>query len=362
MQKTATISEVIDLFMENDLFNNKIDAYVILSPENRFYFTHFNTSFGCVIVSPNEKIFITDFRYDAAAREKLPDFTVIITGYSDLYTIVADTLKRLKAKHVGYEENYVTVAEFKLMKAALEGYTLKPASEALERARAIKTESELELIANAENVTQKALAKVIPLIKVGMTESELSAEIMFEMIRGGAQSLAFDNIVAFGENSAKPHHQSGNKKLEKNDLILIDIGAKVNGYCGDMTRTFTLGEPNPQLAEIYNVVFEAQSYALKNIKAGMTCHEADSLAREYIVAHGYGNEFGHSLGHGLGINVHETPRVGKNSPQILEENMVVSVEPGIYINGLGGVRIEDLVVVKKDGVMNLTPFEKKLNL
>lgn len=348
--------------MENELFENKIDAYVVLSEENRFYFTHFNTSFGCVIIGKKEKIFITDFRYETAARQHLPDFEIIITGYSDLYANVVEVLKKLKAKYVGYEENYITVAEFRNMKAALADFTLKPAGEYLERARSIKTEQELELIANAENVTQKALAKVIPLIKIGMTESELSAEIMFEMIRNGAQSLAFDNIVAFGENSAQPHHSSGNKKLEKNDLILIDIGAKVNGYCGDMTRTFTLGEPNSQLTSIYDIVLGAQNYALKNIKAGMTCHEVDSLAREYIAANGYANEFGHSLGHGIGINVHEVPRVGKNSPQVLEENMVISVEPGIYISGLGGVRIEDLVIVKKDGVVNLTPFEKKLNL
>ena len=348
--------------MENELFENKIDAYVILSPENRFYFTHFNTSFGCVIVSKKEKIFITDFRYETAARQHLPDYEIIITGYSDLYKNIVDILKRQKAKYVGYEENHRTVAEFKNMKTALADFTLKPSSEFLERARSIKTEKELELIANAENVTQKALSKVLPLIKIGMTESELSAEIMFEMIRCGAQSLAFDNIVAFGENSAQPHHSSGNKKLEKNDLILIDIGAKVNGYCGDMTRTFTLGEPNSQLVSIYDIVLGAQNYALKNIKAGMTCHEVDSLAREYIASNGYANEFGHSLGHGVGINVHEVPRVSKDSPQILEENMVISVEPGIYISGLGGVRIEDLVIVKKDGVVNLTPFEKKLNL
>ena len=348
--------------MENELFENKIDAYVILSEENRFYFTHFNTSFGCVIISKKEKFFITDFRYETAARQHLPEFEIIITGYADLYTNIVDVLKKIKAKYVGYEENYMTVAEFKNMKAALADFTLKPASEYLERARSIKTEAELELIANAENVTQKALSKVIPLIKIGMTESELSAEIMFEMIRCGAQSPAFDNIVAFGENSAQPHHSSGNKKLEKNDLILIDIGARVNGYCGDMTRTFTLGEPNSQLTSIYDIVLGAQNYALKNIKAGMTCHEVDSLAREYIAANGHAKEFGHSLGHGIGINVHEMPRVAKNSEQVLEENMVISVEPGIYISGLGGVRIEDLVIVKKDGVVNLTPFEKKLNL
>lgn len=348
--------------MENELFSHKIDAYVFLSEENRYYFTRFNTSFGCVIVSAEEKIFITDSRYETAARESLPQFTLITAGYSDFYEVIAEQLKRLKAKFVGYEDEYITVSQFKVMKAALADFTLKPASELIARARSIKNDEELALIAAAEDITQKALGKVIPLIKVGITEAELSREILFEMMRGGAQSLAFENIVAFGENSAKPHHTPGNKKLEKNDLVLIDIGCKANGYCSDMTRTFTLGEPNSQLLSIYNIVSEAQAYALKNIKAGMTCHEADSLAREYITANGYAGEFGHSLGHGVGINVHEIPRVGKNSTEILEENMVVSVEPGIYIPGLGGVRIEDLVIVKKDGIVNLTPFSKNLYL
>lgn len=348
--------------MVNELFDNKkIDAYMFLSEDNRFYFTHFDTSFGCILVNEKEKYFLTDFRYENAARQMCPDFNIVVVGYSDLYSKVCEILKRMNAKYVGYEDDYITVAEFKNIKSALSDFTLKPASETIARMRAVKTEEELELIAAAENITQKALSKVIPLIKVGITEKEVSAEILFEMIRCGAQSLAFDNIVAFGENSAQPHHKSGNKKLEKNDLILIDIGCKANGYCSDMTRTFTLGEPNSQLISLHSIVAEAQSYALKNIRAGMTCHEADSLAREYLAANGYTKEFGHSLGHGVGINVHEMPRVAKGNSQVLEENMVISVEPGVYIDGLGGVRIEDLVIVKKDGVVNLTPFNKNLN-
>ncbi len=348
--------------MENELFNNKIDAYVFMSEENRFYFTRLHTSFGCVIISQKEKTFITDFRYEDAARQTLPDYNIVISSYGDLYAKIASVLKKSGAKHVGFEDDFITVGEFKTMKAALGDFTLKPAGEIIAKVRSVKSEEELQLIANAETITQKALSKVIPLIKVGITEKELSAEILFEMIRCGAEGLAFESIVAFGENSAQPHHRSGNKKLEKNDLILIDIGCKADGYCSDMTRTFTLGEPNAQLVTIYNLVAQAQSYALKNIKAGMTCHEADSLAREYLAANGYEKEFGHSLGHGLGINVHEMPRVAKNSMQVLEENMVISVEPGVYIDGLGGVRIEDLVIVKKDGVVNLTSFNKNINI
>lgn len=345
--------------MDNKLFEDKIDAYVLLSEENRFYFTRFSSSFGCVVLTPNEKFFFTDFRYEDAARHALNDFTVNVVNYGELYSSVVAVLKKSGAKNVGYEENYITVGEFKKIKAAFEGFNLKPVSETFDLMRAVKTDREIELISNSAVVTQRALAKVLPLIKVGVSEAELSAEIMFEMIKNGADGLAFDNIVAFGENSAEPHHKPGQKKLEKNDLVLIDIGAKAGGYCADMTRTYCLGEPVQQLMSVYSAVLAAQNYALKNIRAGMTGHEADSLAREYLKSHGYTKEFGHSLGHGVGINVHEFPRVSRGSDTVLEENMVISVEPGVYIDGLGGVRIEDLVVVKKDGVVNLTTLSDK---
>ena len=344
------------------MFDNKIDAYMVHSAANRNYFTGIDTSFGLAVLTENEKLYFTDFRYENYAKKELADFTVIIVKFSELYDIVNRELKRLGAKTVGYEEDYITVAEFKNIKSTLSDYTFKPAGAILAAKRAVKTDDEIAKIENSQRIAEKALAKIIPIIKPGVTEREISAELMFEMIRLGADTLAFENIVSFGENSANPHHHPSDKKLEKNELILIDFGARANGYCSDMTRTFTLGTPQDELKAIHGIVSEAQAYALKHIKAGMTGREADSLAREYIRANGYIKEFGHSLGHGVGVEIHEVPRLGEKSDDILLPNMVVTIEPGIYIDGLGGVRIEDLVVVKEDGVLNLTNFNKNLYL
>ncbi|MCL2255769.1 MAG: aminopeptidase P family protein, partial [Firmicutes bacterium] len=188
------------------------------------------------------------------------------------------------------------------------------------------------------------------------------AELIWESLRAGAEGMSFDPIVAYGENSAKPHHKPSDRRLEKNDIILIDFGVKHKGYCSDMTRTFSIGNVANELKVIYDVVLKSQEYALKHIKAGMTGHEADALAREYIKANGYGEKFGHSLGHGIGINVHEMPRVAEKSKCVLKEGMVITCEPGIYLEGLGGVRIEDMLTVTESGIINMTYFDKILEL
>lgn len=341
----------------------KVDTYLVLSDVNRFYFTGFKSSFGCVILTENEKFFITDPRYAAEARKLVSGFTVLTTVGSNFYEDIVKVLKKVDAKIVGYEDEYVTVAAFKKLKSELEGFTLKPASADFNAERIIKTEDEIKKIAAAEVITQKALLKTLPLLKFGVSEKDISNEITYQMLSLGAEELAFENIVAFGANTANPHHHPSMKKLEKNDMVTFDIGAKVNGYCGDMTRTFCMGTPHETLAKIHQIVLEAQAYALNNIKAGMTGREAHLLASEYITAHGYGDEFTHSLGHGIGVVVHEPPYLGLRSDDVLKENMVCSCEPGIYVDGLGGVRIEDLIVIKNDGVVNLTTLiDKKIDL
>ena len=344
------------------MFSKKIDAYLVYSQANREYFTSISTSFGVALLTAQEKIYFTDFRYENYARNALPDFTVIIVTYGEVNEVIARELSRLGVKTVGYEENYLTVSEFNKIKSALSQFTLKPASDVLAEKRSIKTEEEIAKIQNSQRIAESALTKILPLIKPGVSEREISAELMFEMIRSGADSLAFENIVSFGENTANPHHHPSDKKLDKNELILIDFGARANGYCSDMTRTFTLGTPQSELQAIHDIVLEAQSYALKHLKAGMTGSEADSLAREYIRANGYSKEFGHALGHSVGIEIHENPTLSERSNTVLVPGMVVTVEPGIYIDGMGGVRIEDLVVIEEDGIRNLTDFNKNLYL
>lgn len=344
-----------------DLFENnpKIDAFVVTDESNRFYFTHFETSFGAVIISRTKNVFITDFRYESEARENVTDFDIVITNYSEFYAKIAETLAALGAKTVGYGEK-MYIDEFTAFKSALVGFKLKPAEAALEAKRAVKTEEEISFITTAQQIAEGALKRAISHAKPGMTERELMAEINYEMIIGGAEKYSFETIVAFGANTAQPHHHPSDKKLDKDELILVDMGAKYNGYCSDMTRTFCIGDPGEQLERVYDIVKEAQEYAIKYIKAGMTCHEADALAREYIIANGYGDNFGHSFGHGVGIDIHEDPRVGANSQIVLRPNMVITAEPGIYIPGLGGVRIEDMLVVKEDDVSDITSYEKKL--
>lgn len=344
-----------------DLFESsgKIDAFVFMGESNRFYFTRFETSFGAVIIARDKTVFITDFRYESEAREKISDADILICTYSEFFGKIAETLGKLGAKTVGYEET-MSVGEFHEFKAALKEFKLKPADAIIQAKRAIKTEEEIELIVSAQRIAERALQKAISHAKVGMTERELMAEIDYEMVVGGAEKYSFDTIVAFGANTAQPHHHTSDKALEKNDLILVDMGAKYRGYCSDMTRTFCLGDPGEQLARVYDIVKAAQEYAIKFIKAGMTCHEADSLAREYITANGYAENFGHSFGHGVGIDIHEDPRVGANSQIVLRPNMVITAEPGIYITGLGGVRIEDMLVVKEDSAVDITNYDKKL--
>ena len=346
-----------------DLFENnpKIDAFVVTDEANRYYFTQMETSFGAVILSPQRNVFITDFRYETEAREKVKDFEIIISTYSALYGKIAEILSSIDAKTVGYGEK-MYIDEFNSFKSALAGFKLKPAEAAIEAKRAVKTESEIAIIKTAQQIAETALKRAISRAKPGISERELMAEINYEMIIGGADKYSFETIVAFGANTAQPHHHPTDKKLEKNELILVDMGAKYHGYCSDMTRTFCLGNAGTKLTEVYGVVKEAQEYTIKNIKAGMTCNDADALAREYITSRGYGANFGHSFGHGVGVEIHEAPRVGAGCETVLQPNMIITAEPGIYIAGLGGVRIEDMLVVKEDGVVNLTTYDKKLNI
>lgn len=341
----------------------KFDAYLILSETNRFYFTGFNSSFGCVLIGQDKKVFITDARYLSDAVKACPDFEVVASSGAALFETAAKALKSMQANVVGFEDDYVTVAVFDKIKAFLTGFSLKPAAQELNDLRLIKTDDEIAKIAESEAITYRALGKVIPFIKPGVTEKEISDQLTYFMLSGGAEALAFSNIVCFGANGAVPHHTPSHlKKLDKNESVLIDIGAKFKGYCGDMTRTFVIGTPQEKIAKIHGIVLAAQNYALEHIKAGITCHEAHTYAAEYIAAHGYGEQFTHTLGHGVGIDVHEGLRVGPNDQTVLKENMVITVEPGIYLEGIGGVRIEDLVVVKDGGLVNLTNFSKNIIL
>lgn len=344
------------------LFDNSIDCYLLINEDNRQYFSGLRTSFGGVIISKNAKYYITDFRYEYAAKETLADWELRFVKFSEFYETIKSILNNLNAKTVGFEDKSLTYSEAQELKETLSGFELVPCSDIIDTSRMVKTEEEIKLIKISQEITEKALSATLERIKPKMSERDVCAEIIYNMYLNGADGLSFEPIVAMGVNTSKPHHSYSDYRLEKDDLITLDIGCKFKGYCSDMTRTVTLGEPDKKLIEIYNIVKKAQEYALSSIKAGMTGHEADSFAREYITANGYGKEFGHGLGHAVGLFIHENPRLGVGSKTVLKENMVVTVEPGIYVQGLGGVRIEDMIVVKNDGNVNLTHFSKDMKI
>ena len=344
--------------MYEKLFENN-DAVIVFGSSNRFYFTGLETSFGCVLIMPDRKFFYTDFRYELAARNIREGYELVITTPEKLYELIDDTLREAGAVNVGFDDNYVTVAGFKEIKKQLKDYTFHSVANEIAELRAVKSDIEIEHIKKAQSITEKALSAVLSLLKPGVTEKDISAELTYRFLKFGADGLAFDNIVAFGENSSDCHHIAGDRKLEKGDVILFDIGAKANGYCSDMTRTFVFGEPSGKFSEIYELVLNAQQNVLKFLKAGMSGREADSIARELFRANGYDREFGHSLGHSVGIDIHENPRLSASNYDELPENCVVTVEPGLYLEKFG-VRIEDMVVIKKDGIENLTNFAKSI--
>ena len=342
-----------------ELLFKKTEAAVVLSESNRFYFTGLKTSFGCVLVTENKKVFFTDFRYAVIARQKVKDCDVVITDKRKLYEKVIAELKNLNITSVGYEDAYMTVSGFKDFKKAFKDFSLKGISAELTLIRSIKTVDEISAIKKAQSITEYALSKTLPLLKSGVTEREIKAELTYLFLTNGADGTAFDSIVAFGENSSDCHHTAGDRKLEKNDVVLFDIGASFGGYCSDMTRTFVYGDASSKHSEIYAFVLEAQLRVLKFLKAGMTGKEADSIAREYFCSNGFEKEFGHALGHGVGIDIHEEPCLAAYNDLPLPENAVVTVEPGLYLDTFG-VRIEDMVVIKKDGIENLTTFPKSI--
>lgn len=336
-------------------------AMLVTSPVNRRYLTGFTGSAGYVLITETGSFFLTDFRYMTQASEQAKGFTVIEHAVQ-----VMDTVKELlqgeQISELGFEQDYVTFGTHGTYAEQLEPIKLVPVSGIIEKLRIIKDEGEIEVMQRAADLADAAFAHVLPLIKPGVTERELDLELEFFMRKHGAASSSFDTIVASGERSAMPHGRASDKVIRENELITFDFGALLDGYCSDLTRTVATGNLQPQLKEIYDIVLEAQLHTLEHIKAGMTGREADALARDIISKYGYGDQFGHSTGHGLGMEVHEAPRLSKLSDDVLRPGMVVTVEPGIYLPGLGGVRIEDDIVIMADGIRVLTKASKQFTV
>lgn len=336
-------------------------AILVTSPINRRYLTGFTGSAGYVLITETGSFLLTDFRYMTQAPEQAKGFTVIEHAVQVMDT-VKELLQAEQIHELGFEQDAVTFGTYETYAGQLEPVKLVPVSGLVEKLRIIKDAGEIEVMQRAADLADAAFAHIVPLIKPGVTERELDLELEFFMRKHGADSSAFKTIVASGERSAMPHGCASDKVIEENELITFDFGALLDGYCSDWTRTVATGHLQPQLKEIYDIVLEAQLHTLEHIKAGMTGREADALARDIISKYGYGAQFGHSTGHGLGMEVHEAPRLSRLSNDILQPGMVVTVEPGIYLPGLGGVRIEDDIVIMADGIRVLTKCGKQFTV
>lgn len=282
----------------------------------------------------------------------------IIDYKGKLYEAILDILSQNHINSLYFEGYNLTFSTFSDMKEKI-GDRIYPLSFSIDEIRAVKDEEEIELIKRAVEITDKAFEHILKFIKPGVTENEVVAELNHFILKNGAKGFSFEPIVASGKKFASAWH-SYKQKIEYGDVVTIDFGCNFDGYMSDMTRTIFVGKPDDSMIRIYNIVKEAQQKAEEFIKEGIKCLEVDKIARDYIGSFGYMDKFGHSLGHGVGLEIHELPRLSPKSEAILKENMVVTVEPGIYLKEVGGVRIEDLVVVKKNGCEILTGSTKEI--
>ena len=338
----------------------KGEAVLIHKPSNIFYLSGY-TGEGILAVGEGFQTIITDFRYTEQAERQAPGFGVLMVGKGVSHPMLA---AKVFAEHgirrVRYEDDEVTVKAFEKIRQEIPGVEFSPLDGAPEKARRIKDEGELKLMEEACDISCRALDQVLGKIRPGMTEKQLQLLLDYTMLELGADSLAFNTIVASGVNGSLPHAIPSDKKLEIGDMITMDFGAKKGGYCADMTRTVALGQPSAEMKKIYDTVLLAQETCEAMLGPGKNCFDIDTKAHRIIDAAGYAGRFGHGLGHSVGIDIHENPRLSQLCHDNLEPGVTITVEPGIYVPGLGGVRIENTCVVTEYGGRTLVHAQKAL--
>ncbi|CAM4144449.1 M24 family metallopeptidase [Lacicoccus alkaliphilus] len=348
MTKIDKVRELID--------SEGIDALLIMSDYNRRYLSGFTGSSGAVIITKDEKYLVSDFRYNAQAQEEARDFAFVLQKNA-LLDFLIQFLEEKDLNVIGFEGAHVNYNTYSRLE---QKFDMKPLTNEIEKIRMHKTSDELQLIKKACEIADEAYEHILNYIQPGMSELQVKNELESHMTKLGASGASFDTIVASGYRGALPHGVASEKIIERGEMVTLDFGAYYKGYASDITRSFAVGEVSEEMERIHNIVLEAQLESLDRIKAGMTGSEADKVARDVIAGHGYGENFGHSLGHGFGLEVHEGPALAKSSDTVLAENMCVTIEPGIYVEGLGGVRIEDDCVVTENGLEKLTHSSKQL--
>jgi Xaa-Pro aminopeptidase len=339
----------------------QLDGLLLTSLPNIRYLTGFTGSSALLLVTEQELLFITDFRYATQVRSEVGDLARITIEGQSLWAGLWRLLPEQHALEViGFEAAHLLYRDYERLQSAGAHWAWQPTSELVESLRERKDSDEVALIAAAAQVATRALERTLAQVRVGMTELEVAGVLERALREEGSVGFPFETIVASGPRSALPHARAASRALEPGDFLLLDFGAIVDGYCADITRTFVVGRASEEQRAVYDVVRGANARAVSAVRAGMLGRDADALARGYIEERGYGAEFGHSLGHGIGLEVHEAPRLAKTAEAPLHEGAVVTIEPGIYRAGWGGIRIEDDVVLGAEGAELLTAFPREL--
>jgi Xaa-Pro aminopeptidase len=326
-----------------------VDALLVTSLVNTRYLTGFTGSNGQLVLGSDLELLLTDARYAGRSRREVPDLERFSAERS-YRSAVAERCASAGIARLGIESSAMTVADHASLDAATgDGVVLVPLEGVVEQQRRVKDDEERDLIRRAQAATDAAFAGILDRVGVGVTEEWVGRELERLMMDAGADGVAFEPIVAFGENAAEPHHDPNHRTLEEGDVIKLDLGALVEGYHADMTRTIAFGAPTAELRKVHDVVRQAQQAAVDAVRPGVTGIQVDAAARDVIADAGYGERFVHGLGHGVGLQIHEAPWLGTTQDNVLPEGAVVTVEPGVYLDGIGGVRIEDMVEVTSDG-------------
>ena len=342
----------------------QIDGLLLTSSPNMFFVAGF-TGEGYVYISRNRKVIVTDSRYTIATKKECPEYDVYERGKEGYYEKLLSCVREDQVKTLGFEDEVMTVNSYEKIQKEFSGQgmsdiTLVPMKHKVSAMRSVKTEQEIEKIRLAEAIGDRAFSKILTKLKPGMTEKQVAAWLEFFMKEEGAEGFSFETIAASGIHSAMPHGVPTDKVLEQGDFLTMDFGCVYQGYCSDMTRTVVIGTASDRQRAVYETVLRAQERALQKIRPGLSGKEIDAFARDLIVEEGYGKYFGHALGHSVGIEIHESPNFSPVEETVIQEGMVITVEPGIYIEDFGGVRIEDVIVVTKDGCENITHSPKEL--
>lgn len=342
------------------LLNDEVDGLLLTSRYSRHYGAQFDIAEGVAVVAKTGCRYFTDSRYIESAQNNIKHFDVLEMSRQNPFSkLINDAVADFGIHSLGYEEGYLTVSELHAYERELNA-KLVPMGDAINGFRSVKEDWELELMRKAQEITDQAFSEVLPRIKVGMTEKELQAELIYCLYKNGGEGLAFDPIVVSGPNTSLPHGVAGDRKICDGDFITLDFGATYGGYCADMTRTVAVGHVTEQMRSVYDTVLAAQLAGIAATKEGVTGAEIDGAARKVITDAGYGKYFGHGYGHSIGMECHEAPNCNPSGSTPMLSNMVTSAEPGIYLPGEFGVRIEDLVIFKADGCENMTKSPKNL--